>query len=90
MDGENNGKPLLKWDDLGGETHHFRKPPCIKPPEIFLLVFKKLHLQELEGLVEKIIEHSLFGFPSFFPLKNGKNVMGPLSDDMKRCFFFQV
>ena len=20
MDGENNGKPLLKWDDLGGKT----------------------------------------------------------------------
>jgi len=24
MDGENNGKPLLKWDDLGGKPY----PPC--------------------------------------------------------------
>ena len=28
MDGENNGKkPILLMDDLGGTTHHFRKPP---------------------------------------------------------------
>ena len=23
MDGENNGKPLLRWDDLGGKTPIF-------------------------------------------------------------------
>ena len=26
MDGENNGKPLLKWDDLG-VSYHLRKTP---------------------------------------------------------------
>ena len=25
MDGENNGKTSLKWDDLGGNTHYFWK-----------------------------------------------------------------
>ena len=27
MDGENNGKTLLNWDDLGGKPHYFRKHP---------------------------------------------------------------
>jgi len=27
MDGENNGKPYLKMDDLGGKTPYFRRTP---------------------------------------------------------------
>ena len=27
MDGENNGKSYETWDDLGGNTHYFRKHP---------------------------------------------------------------
>ena len=29
MDGENNGKPQLKMDDLGGKPHYFRKHPYV-------------------------------------------------------------
>ena len=31
MDGENNGNPPIKRDDLGGKTHYFRNPPYIYP-----------------------------------------------------------
>ena len=32
MDGEKNGKPYCLMDDLGGKTHHFRKPSCLFRP----------------------------------------------------------
>ena len=38
MDGENNGKPQLKMDDLEGKPHYFRKHPFEGSPMILIAI----------------------------------------------------
>ena len=57
MDGENNGKPYVQMDDLGGKTHHFWKHPYARL-EPYISSLMSLCILDFLGTFHIDIQHS--------------------------------
>ena len=60
MDGENNGKPYVLMDDLGGKTHYFRKHPYKHSNIFFTTSFFHTTRTDIRSICRKLLVLAVF------------------------------